>query len=265
MLIRRYVALAGAVALAILSHGLTIASAQDRTITVFAAASLKSALDDANASFTRQTGIKVVTSYAATSALVRQIEAGAPADVFLSADLRWMDYAAARKLIKVDTRVNLLGNKLVLIAPQDSKLGDVTIAKGFDIAALAGSGRIAIANVESVPAGRYAKAALESLGAWTAAEKKLAMAENVRAALAFVGRGEAPVGVVYATDANAEPNVKVIGAFPDGSHPAIVYPVAATAATAKPGATRYLDFLRTRDAKAVFERHGFSFLARPTS
>ena len=241
-----------------------IAGAQT-ALTVFAAASLKNALDEVNAAFTRRTRVKVVVSYAATSALVKQIEAGAPADVFLSADLRWMDYAAERKLIKPDTRVNLLGNALVLIAPKPSKVDNIAISKGFDIAALAGQGRIAVANVESVPAGRYAKAALQSLGAWPAAEKKLAMAENVRAALAFVARGETQVGIVYSTDAKAEPNVKVIGAFPDGAHPPVIYPVAAAAATAKPEVARYLTFLRSREAKAAFERHGFSFLVQPSS
>lgn len=262
---RRHVALAAAFAAAILPYSGHIASAQAATITVFAAASLKNAIDEANASFARQTGIKVVVSYAATPALVKQIEAGAPADVFLSADLRWMDYAAGHKLIKPDTRINLLGNALVLIAPKISKLDKVAIGQGFDIGTLAGQGRIAVANVASVPAGHYAKAALQSLGAWAAAERKLAMGENVRAALAFVARGETPVGIVYSTDARAEPNVKVIGRFPEGSYPAIVYPVAATAATAKPEAARYLAFLRSRDAKSIFERHGFSVLVQPTS
>jgi molybdate transport system substrate-binding protein len=141
----------------------------------------------------------------------------------------------------------------------------VSIGKGFDIAKLAGDGRIAVAGIKAVPAGRYAKAALESLGAWAAAEPKLAQGQNVRAALAFVARGETPVGIVYSTDAKAEPNVKVIGTFPDGSHPPIVYPVAATAATANPEVGPYLHFLRTRAAKAIFERHGFTFLAQPTS
>jgi molybdate transport system substrate-binding protein len=241
-----------------------IAGAQT-ALTVFAAASLKNALDEVNAGFTKRTDVKVIVSYAATSALVKQIEAGAPADVFFSADLRWMDYAAERKLINPDTRVNLLGNSLVLIAPKASKAENIAIGKDFDIAALAGQGRIAVANVESVPAGRYTKAALQSLGAWPAAAKKLAMAENVRAALAFVARGETQVGIVYSTDAKAEPNVKVIGAFPDGSHPPVVYPVAATAVTPKPEVAYYLSFLRSRQAKAVFERHGFRFLAQPSS
>ena len=161
-------------------------------ITVFAAASLKNALDDTNAAFTKATGVKVTVSYAASSALAKQVEQGAPADIFISADLQWMDYVGERKLIKPDTRVNLLGNKLVLIAPADSKIANVTIGQGFDIAKLAGSGRIAVADVNAVPAGRYAKVALEKLGAWAAAEPKLAQAENVRATLAFVARDETP-------------------------------------------------------------------------
>jgi len=238
--------------------------AQEKTITVFAAASLKNALDDANTAFSKASGIKVVVSYAATSALVKQIEAAAPADVFLSADLRWMDYAAQNKLIKVETRVNLLGNKLVLIAPKDSRLDMVAVSTGFDIAKLAGDGRIALANVTAVPAGRYAKAALESLGAWPAAESKLAQAENVRAALAFVARGETPIGIVYATDARIDPGVKIVGTFPDGSHPPITYPVAATI-NARPETARYLSFLRTSGAKSIFDAYGFTFLIRPTS
>ena len=239
--------------------------AAEEAITVFAAASLKNALDDTDAAFSKAMGIKVVASYAASSALVKQIEQGAPADIFVSADLQWMDYAAAHKLIKPDTRVNLLGNRLVLIAPTDSKLDKVEIAKGFDIAKLAGPGRIAIADVKAVPAGLYAKAALEQLGAWTAAEPKLAMAENVRATLAFVARGETQIGIVYATDAKIEPKVKIVGVFPDASHPPITYPVAATAATTNAAVARYLDFLRTGAAKEIFEKYGFSFLIRPVS
>ncbi len=240
-----------------------LAAAQD-TLIVFAAASMKNALDDANAAFTKATGIKVVASYAASSALAKQIESGAPADVFASADLQWMDFVAQKNLIKPDSRVNLLGNRLVLIAPLDSKLDKVTIAKPFDIAKLAGDGRIAVANVKAVPAGLYAKAALESLGGWPAAEPKLAMAENVRATLAFVARGETPIGIVYATDAKVEPKVKIVGVFPDGSHPPIVYPVAATA-NAKADAGKYLAFLRTPEAKAIFEKYGFSFLIKSVS
>lgn len=241
------------------------ASAQSARLTVFAAASLKNALDAADKTFTARTGVKVVASYAATSALAKQIEAGAPADVFISADQRWMDYAAAHKLVQPDTRFDLLGNELVLIAAKDSKLGKVTIGPGFDIAKLAGNGRIAVADVKAVPAGRYAKAALQHLGAWAAAKPKLAMAENVRAALAYVARGEAPVGIVYATDAAVEPKVKVIGTFPDDSHPKIIYPVAATQATHNPDVAQYLRFLRSDAAKPVFERYGFTVLAKPVS
>ena len=233
-------------------------------ITVFAAASLKNALDDTNAAFTKTAGTKVVVSYGASNALARQIESGAPADVFISADLQWMDYVAQKNLIKPDTRINLLGNKLVLIAPVDSKLNKVTIGQGFDIAKLAGDDRIAVADVKAVPAGLYAKAALEKLGGWTAAEPKLAMAENVRATLAFVARGETPIGIVYETDAKVEPKVKIVGTFPDGSHPPIIYPVAATV-TAKSDAGKYLNFLRGGEAKAIFEKYGFSFLIKPVS
>jgi molybdate transport system substrate-binding protein len=240
------------------------ARAQDVTLTAFIAASMKNAVDDINAAFNKATGIKVVSSYAASSALAKQIEQGAPADLFASADLEWMDYAAQKKLIKDDTRVNLLGNKLVLIAPKDSKLDQVAVGPGFDLARLAGDGRIAVADVRAVPAGKYAKAALEKLGAWNAAAPKLAMAENVRAALLLVGRGEAPVGIVYETDAKVEPNVKIIGYFSEDSHPPIIYPVALTA-NAKPEAARYLAFMRSNTAKMIFETYGFTFLIKPTS
>jgi len=190
------------------------AFAQEKTVTVFAAASMKNALDDINAAFTRSTGIKVAASYAASSALMKQIEEGAPADVFASADLEWMDYGSQKKVIKDDTRVNLLGNRLVLIASKDSKLDDVTIGPGFNLAQLAGDGRIATGDVRAVPVGKYAKAALEKLGSWDAAAPKFAMTENVRAALTFVARGEAPLGIVYATDAKVEPRVKIVGTFP---------------------------------------------------
>ena len=238
--------------------------AQDKIITIFAAASMKNAVDDINSAFTKATGIKAVASYAASSALARQIEQAAPADVFASADIDWMDYVAQKKLIKDDTRVNLLGNRLVLIAPKDSKIGEVKIGQGFDLAKLAGDGRIATGDVRAVPVGKYAKAALEKLGAWSGAEMKFAMAENVRAALVLVGRGEASLGIVYETDARIEKSVKIVGHFPEDSHPPITYPVALTV-NAKPEAARYLAFLRSAAAKAVFEAYGFTFLVRPTS
>src|SRR2546423_1073239 len=240
------------------------ATAQEKTITVFAAASMKNALDDVNAAFLKASGIKVVISYAASSALARQIEQGAPADIFASADLDWMEYSAQKKLIKDGTRVNLLGNRLVLIAPKDPKIDKVEIGQGFDLAKLIGNGRIATAEVTSVPVGKYAKSALQKLGIWTSVEKKFAMADNARAALALVARGEAMLGIVYETDAKVEAGVKVVGAFPPDSHPAIVYPVAATT-NAKPEAVAYLNFLRSGTAKAVFEHYGFTFLVRPPS
>jgi molybdate transport system substrate-binding protein len=237
---------------------------QDRSILVFAAASMKNALDDVDASFAKQTGIAVVASYDASSALMRQIEQGAPADVFISADLKWMDYGSERKLIDDKTRVNLLGNTLVLIAGRDSKLGNVSIDPGLDLAGLAGEGRIATGDVRAVPVGIYAKNALQKLGLWDAVEPKLAMVGNVRAALVLVARGEAPLGIVYASDAKVEPAVKIVGAFPDDSHEPIVYPVAATP-TAKPAAALYLSFLRSAAARTIFERYGFRVLPKPVS
>jgi len=238
----------------------TTAHTEDKTITVFAAASLKNALDDVDIAFTKQSGIKVVARYGASSALAKQIEQGAPADVFASADLQWMDHCVRKK----DTRVNLLGNKLVLVAAKDIKIDHVTIGPGFDLAKLAGDGRVATGDVREVPVGLYAKAVLERLGAWAAVEPKIAMSENVRVALGLVARGEAPLGIVYETDAKIEPAVKVIGVFPDNTQDPIIYPVALTE-TAKPDAAQYLSFLRSQTAKSVFEKYGFNFLVKPAS
>jgi molybdate transport system substrate-binding protein len=240
------------------------AFAQDKSLTVFAAASMKNALDDVDAAYTAKTGVKIIASYAASSVLAKQIEQGAPADIFMSADTDWMDYATARKAINEGTRINLLGNSIVLIAPTNSGINNVTIGQGFDLAKLAGNGKIATGDVSAVPVGKYAKAALEKLGAWQAAETKFAMAESVRAALTLVARGEAALGIVYSTDAKVEPGVKIVGTFPADSHPPIIYPVAATTA-AKPDAASYLAFLRSAAAKAIFEKYGFSFLVSPTT
>jgi molybdate transport system substrate-binding protein len=257
--------LAGIIAATLVFAAATLpAFAQDRTITVFAAASMKNALDDINAAYTAKTGVKVTVSYAASSALAKQIEQGAPADVFISADTDWMDYAVARKSIHESSRVNLLGNSIVLVAPKDSGVEKVVIGPGFDLAKLAGDGRIATGDVKAVPVGKYARAALEKLGAWRAAEPKFAMAESVRAALTLVARGEAALGIVYATDARIEPGVKIVGIFPADSHPPVIYPVAATAA-AKPEAADYLAFLRSRAAKDILEKYGFTFLLSPTT
>jgi molybdate transport system substrate-binding protein len=240
------------------------AAAQDKALTVFAAASMKNALDDIDAAYTAKTGVKIVVSYGPSSGLARQIEQGAPADVFISADTDWMDYAIGRKTINEPTRANLLGNSIVLIAPKDSRIDNVNIGPGFDIAKLAGDGKIATGDVKSVPAGKYAKTALEKLGSWQAAEPKFAMAVDVRAALTLVARGEAALGIVYSTDAKVEPGVKVVGTFPADSHPAIVYPVAATT-TAKPEASNYLAFLRSTAAKTILEKYGFKFLISPST
>ena len=240
------------------------APAQEKSIIVFAAASMKNALDDVDAAFTKKSGVKVLASYAASSALMKQIEQGAPADVYVSADLKWMDYGSQKKLVQDQTRVNLLGNRLVLVAPRDAKIGEVAIGPGLDLAKLADGGRIATGDVRAVPVGLYAKAALEKLSLWASVEPKMAMADNVRAALILVARGEAALGIVYETDAKVEPGVKIIGVFPEDSHPPIVYPVALTI-NAKPDAAQYLTFLRTQAAKSVFEGYGFSFLIKPTS
>jgi molybdate transport system substrate-binding protein len=237
---------------------------QERSLTVFAAASMKNALDGVNAAFTKKTAVKTVASYAATSALMRQIEQGAPADIFASADLDWMDYGLKNKLINPNARINLLGNRLVLIAPKDSKAATVKLEKGFDLAKLVGDGRIATGEVKSVPVGRYAVAALQKLGMWDSIEKRMAMTDNVRVALTLVARGEAAFGIVYETDAKVEPGVKVVAQVPPDSYPEIVYPVAATI-KANAEAPRYIDFLQSQTSKSVFEGYGFSFLVKPTS
>jgi molybdate transport system substrate-binding protein len=238
------------------------ADSQYKTITVFAAASMKNALDDVNEAFTTRTGIKVISSYDASSALMKQIEGGAPADAFVSADLKWMDYGMEKKVINASTRINLLGNVLVLIAGKDSKIDHVDIEPGFDLAKLADDGRIATGDVKEVPVGLYAKAELERLGVWPSVESKMAMMVNVRAALACAARGDVPLSIVYATDVKIEPGVKVVGVFPDNPADPIVYPVAATV-NAKPGTTQYLAFLRSAEAKSIFEGYGFSVLAKP--
>jgi len=253
-----------AAAVVVVAAGTVSPLRAQQQLTLFAAASMKNALDDVNAAFTRKTGIKTVASYAATSALMRQIEQGAPADIFASADLEWMDYGIEKLLINPKTRVNLLGNRLVLIAPKDSKITTVKLEKGFDLAKLVGDGRIATGEVKSVPVGRYAVAAMETLGMWAAVEKRMAMVENVRVALTLVARGEAAFGIVYETDAKVEPGVKIVGHFPPHSHPEIVYPVAATV-KANASAPRYIDFLQSGASKSIFEKYGFSFLVKPTS
>jgi molybdate transport system substrate-binding protein len=232
-----------------------IARAAD--LLVFAAASLKEALDEADAAWVKTGGTPVAVSYLASGPLANQIENGAPADLFISADLDWMDYLQQKQMIRPETRADLLGNSLVLIAPASSTL-KLAIAPGFPIAASLGDGRLAVGEPQSVPAGTYAKAALEKLGVWDAVEPKLARAENVRAVLALVSRGEAPLGIVYATDAAADPGVKIIGTFPEDSHKPIIYPIAITTASRHPDAAKFLAWLRSPAAAPYFEHRGFT-------
>ncbi len=226
------------------------------SVTIFAAASLREALDDQSRQFQTSTGNKVVVSYAASNTLAKQIEAGAPADIFISADLDWMDYLEQRRLLAPNTRVTLLRNTLVLIAPAASSV-KLTIGPKFGLAAALGGERLAIANPDSVPAGKYGKSALETLGVWSSVETKLARTENVRAALALVARGEAPLGIVYSTDAFADKGVRVVDTFPASSHPPILYPATIVKASQSPAARPLLDYLRSPSASPIWEKYGF--------
>jgi molybdate transport system substrate-binding protein len=239
------------------------ALAADNVI-VFAAASLKNALDNVNAAWKAETGKEATISYAASSALAKQIEGAAPADIFISADLQWMKYLSDKKLIKAGSEVELLGNRIVLIAPKDSK-AETTIAPGFDLAALVADGKLAMADVKAVPAGKYGKAALEKLGVWASVEGKVAQAENVRAALKLVSTGEAALGIVYQTDANADPGVKVIGTFPSDTHEPIVYPIGVTTESKNTETEAFVKFVQSAKAKELFEAQGFTFLVAPVS
>lgn len=227
---------------------------------VFAAASLADVLGELSEEWRRRTGSSVKLSLAASSLLARQIEAGSPADVFISADQEWMDYLAARALIDVASRRDLVGNRLVLVAPADSPQR-LRIAPGFRLADALAGGRLAIGDPDTVPAGRHARRALTTLGVWDQVAGHLAPADNVRSALHYVARGEAPLGIVYSTDARIEPKVRLVDTFPDSSHPAITYPAAATATAASPAAA-YLAYLASGDAMAIWKRYGFLELAR---
>lgn len=231
----------------------------DTPVVVFAAASLKNALDDATAAWSKETGKTVKVSYAASSALAKQIESGAPADLFFSADLDWMDYLAKANALRPETRANILRNALVLIAPKGAAT-TLALKPGLDLSGALGDGRLAMANVEAVPAGKYGKAALEKLGAWNGVKDKVAQAENVRAALLLVSRGEAPLGIVYATDAVSDANVTAVGTFPADSHPPVIYPAALTKDSSNPDAASLLVFLHSPAARTYFERQGFSVI-----
>ena len=241
--------------LACLSVACGAAAAQE--VTLFAAASLTNALDEVLAAYSRQSGVKARTNYAASSALARQVEQGAPADIFLSADEPWMDYLAERKLIEPATRTSRLSNRLVLIVPSANPV-NVVIAPGFDLAGLLGAGRLSSGDPSNVPVGRYAQQALTKLGVWGIAEPRLARADNVRAAMVLVERGEAPLGIVYATDAAVSRQVRVAGTFPADSHPPVSYPFAIVAKRDRPEVRALFTHLLGGEAAAVFRKHGFA-------
>lgn len=248
-----------------LSSGLTVlvlgcslaAPALAEDVTVFAAASLTNALNEVCERFAAKTGNRMVASYAASSALAKQIEQGAGAQVFASADLKWVDYLQDKKLINPDTRFHLLGNTLVMIAPSDSKLEKMEITPKTDIAKLAGNGKIATGNPDSVPVGLYFKQAMEKAGQWKDVEPKVARADSVRAALALVERGEVPFGIVYETDAAISGKVKIVGTFPGTMHDPIIYPFALIAGQERPAAKAFIDYLKSNEAKGVFASYGF--------
>jgi molybdate transport system substrate-binding protein len=242
---------------ALMLSGPAVAQAGDPL--VFAAASLKNALDDATAQWSKESGKKVAISYGSSPALAKQIEAGAPAQMFISADLDWMNYVAEKKLIKSETRANLLGNRIVLVAPKDSNVS-LTIAPNFALANALDGGKLAMANTDAVPAGKYGKAALEKLGVWGSVRGSVVQALDVRAALQFVARKEAPLGIVYQTDAAAEPNVKIVGMFPEDTHPPIIYPIALTSTASSPDIASFLAYLRSPAARPAFEKQGFTVL-----
>ncbi|MBM3520089.1 MAG: molybdate ABC transporter substrate-binding protein [Alphaproteobacteria bacterium] len=245
--------------LAALALVLTPVASRTGDLTVFAAASLRTALDEVNEAWRQAAGSPAIGVFAASNALATQIAEGAPADVFISADEAWMDDLAAKGLLRPGSRIALLGNALVLVAPA-GEASPVDLTPPVDLESRLGDGRLAVGDTASVPAGRYAKAALEALGAWAGVKDHLAEQANVRAALALVARGEAPLGIVYLTDARAEPAVAVVATFPAASHPAIVYPAAITASSTNPAAERYLAFLRGSVAQEIFRRHGFAIL-----
>jgi molybdate transport system substrate-binding protein len=230
-------------------------------LVIFAAASMKSALDQIAAAWAVKTGRLPAISYASSGVLAKQIEQGAPADVFLSADTQWVDYLDKAHLLRAGTRLNLLGNQLVLIAPADST-ESLKIKMHFDLAGATGDSKVAVCTIASCPGGIYAKEALQALGVWDAVEPKLAQADNIRSALALVARGEAKFGIVYATDAKAEPKVKVVDIFPPSTHAPIIYPVAVVADSKNPDAESFVAFLRSQAAAKVLVGQGFTFLSK---
>lgn len=255
---RRAVSTLAALALLSLAAGTALAQ-QAQPVLVFAAASLQTALNAIGAQWGQETGKSARFSYASSAALVKQIEQGAPADVFASADLEWMDAAQAKALIDPATRKTLLGNRLVLIAAKDDPV-TLHLAPGGDLAAALGEGRLATGNPASTPAGKYTREALSALGLWDKVSGRIAGTETVRAALALVARGETRLGIVYATDARAEPGVRVLDTLPESSHAPILYPVARVKGSANPEAQAFLNYLSSPAARKVFEAQGFTVL-----
>lgn len=243
---------------AVAGLALVLGTAQAAEVVVFAAASTTDALTEVGQGFTAATGHTVVASFASSSTLAKQIEQGAPAQLFVSANEKWADYLEEKSLLTAGSRTSLLGNSVVLIAPRAAPVEAVTISKDFDLVGALGGGRLSVGDPDHVPAGIYAKQALTSLGLWTAAEPHLARMNDVRAALALVERDETPLGIVYSTDAAASSGVKVIGTFPADSHDAVSYPVALVAGNETDAARALLAYLVTPEAKAVFVRHGFT-------
>lgn len=236
----------------------TQAQAAD-TITVFAAASLTNALQDISSAYTKEKKVKVVASYASSSTLARQIEAGAPANIFISADQKWMDYADSKNSIDKQTRVTLLTNSLVVVAQKGpAAQSDFIINDKTDWKALLNGGRLAVGDPDHVPAGIYAKEALQNLGAWDDVSSHLAAADNVRGALALVERGEAPLGIVYGSDVVSSKGVKVVATFPEASHKKVEYPLAIVARNNNAAVTDFYDFLKGPEAAAVFKHYGFA-------
>ena len=235
--------------------GRAFATDAPRRLLVFGAASLTNALDELGAAYTKSSGQSVKFSYASSAVLARQIETGADADVFFSADVEWMDYVETRNLLRAGTRANLLTNRLVLIAPIGTTVS-LAMAPGFDLLGALGKGRLSMGDPDSVPAGKYARSALTTLGVWKQLGDRIVRADNVRTALAFVDRGECPLGIVYETDALIDKKVKVVGTFDPSTHSPIVYPIAATR-NAGAGAAEFIAFLRTAGSREVFSHYGF--------
>ena len=226
------------------------------TINVFAAVSMKTALDQIDAQWKIKSGQDVVATYGSSATLAKQIQQAAPADIFISADLAWMDELAKTNLIKAESRKNLVGNTLVLVAASGSNLDP----KIENLAITLGDEKIALGDIRAVPAGKYAKTALDSLNLWTAVEKHVVMQDNVRAALALVARGEAKLGIVYGSDAKAEAKVEVVATFPKSTHTKIIYPAAVIATSKNPDAQAFLDFLSSKDAQLILQTNGFTLL-----